>query len=112
MISVKKNAPFTKNELVQYLENNGIGTRQLFAGNILRQPMITENDVDFRIGNSKIINSKELNDKYYNLLSNTEFIMNSTFWTGVYPMLNEEDMIKISDTIAEFCDMKAKTLCK
>lgn len=112
LISVKKNAPFTKNELVQYLENNGIGTRQLFAGNILRQPMITENDVDFRIGNSKIINSKELNDKYYNLLSNTEFIMNSTFWTGVYPMLNEEDMIKISDTIAEFCDMKAKTLCK
>lgn len=112
LISVKKNAPFTKNELVQYLENNGIGTRQLFAGNILRQPMITENDVDFRIGNSKIINSKELNDKYYNLLSNTEFIMNSTFWTGVYPMLNEEDMIKISDTIAEFCDKKAKTLCK
>lgn len=112
LISVKKNAPFTKNELVQYLENNGIGTRQLFAGNILRQPMITENDVDFRIGNSKIINSKELNDKYYNLLSNTEFIMNSTFWTGVYPMLNEEDMTKISDTIAEFCDMKAKTLCK
>lgn len=110
LISVKKNAPFTKNELVQYLENNGIGTRQLFAGNILRQPMITENDVDFRIGNSKIINSKELNDKYYNLLSNTEFIMNSTFWTGVYPMLNEEDMIKISDTIAEFCDMKAGVL--
>ena len=60
LISVKENAPFTKQEMVEYLENNKIGTRQLFAGNILRQPMIVDNDVDFRIGNSGLSNSKGL----------------------------------------------------
>ena len=56
---MKENAPFTKQEMVEYLESHKVGTRQLFAGNILRQPMIVDNDVDLRIGNSKLINSKE-----------------------------------------------------
>ena len=69
LISVKNDAPFTKQQMVEYLEKNKIGTRQLFAGNILRQPMIVENDVNFRIGNSKLINSSELNEEYYKILS-------------------------------------------
>jgi CDP-6-deoxy-D-xylo-4-hexulose-3-dehydrase len=97
LISTKP--PLQKQKLVEYLEKNNIGTRQLFAGNILRQPMITESDVEFRIGNSGLINAQDLTEEHYKLLPNTEFIMNNTFWTGVFPGLKQEDMDKISDTI-------------
>lgn len=106
LISVKESAPFTKQELVEYLENNKIGTRQLFAGNILRQPMIVNNDVNFRIGNSKILNSKDLSEEYYKLLPNTEFIMNNTFWVGTFPALGEKEINKIANTITKFVEAK------
>ena len=54
LISVKPEAPFTKQKLVEYLEEHGIGTRQLFAGNLLRQPALVDNDIALRIGNSPI----------------------------------------------------------
>lgn len=108
LISVKENAPFTKQEMVEYLENHNIGTRQLFAGNILRQPMIVKNEIDFRIGNSKIINSKDLTEEHYKLLPNTEFIMNNTFWVGTFPALGEKEIAKIANTIKEFVDGKIK----
>lgn len=107
LISVKENAPFTKQQMVEYLESNGIGTRQLFAGNILRQPMITENDINFKIGNSGIINSKDLNEDYYKLLPNTDFIMNNTFWVGTFPALGEKEISRIADTIHKFAGVLA-----
>lgn len=102
LIAVKADAPFTKQQLVEYLENHKVGTRQLFAGNILRQPMIVENDVNFRIGTSELINSKNLSEEHYKLLPNTEFIMNNTFWVGTFPALGEEEITRIADTIKEF----------
>ena len=103
LISVKKEACFTKQELVEYLESNGIGTRQLFAGNILRQPMMVDDDqIQFRIGNSQILSSKDLNEELYKKLPNTEFIMNSTFWVGTFPALGEEEITRISDMIHSF----------
>lgn len=110
LISVKENAPFTKQEMVEYLENHKIGTRQLFAGNILRQPMIVDNDVDFRIGNSKLINSKELSDEYYKLLPNTDFVMNNSFWVGTFPALGDEEIDRIAETIIQFINNKVKVL--
>lgn len=107
LISVKESAPFTKQELVEFLEKNGIGTRQLFAGNILRQPMITMADVDLKIGNSNIIKSKDLTQEHYQLLPATEFIMNSTFWVGVAQNVNEKDMAKTVAVIHQF--VKGKT---
>lgn len=104
LISVKEDAPFTKQQLVEYLEHNKIGTRQLFAGNILRQPMIVEGDVNLRIGNSKLINSKNLSDEHYKKLPNTEFIMNNTFWTGTFPALGEKEITRIADIINAFCN--------
>ena len=90
---------------VEYLENNGIGTRQLFAGNILRQPVFVDNDeIRFRVGNSKILSSKDLSSELYSKLPNTEFIMNSTFWVGTFPKLGEEEMAKIADTIKKFIE--------
>lgn len=96
LLSVRKNPKYSKQELVKYLEENGIGTRQLFAGNMLRQPMFVENEIELKIGNSKIINSKYLNEQHYRLLPNTDFIMKNTFWVGVYPGLNKNDLDKTS----------------
>ncbi len=102
LISVKP--PISKQKLVEYLEKNGVGTRQLFAGNILRQPMFTENNIDLRIGNSGIINSKDLNESHYKLLPNTDFIMNNTFWVGVFPALTSKELDKTSEVIHKFIE--------
>lgn len=102
LISVKENAPFTKQQMVEFLEAHKVGTRQLFAGNILRQPMIVDNDVDFRIGRSPIINSKDLTEEHYKLLPKTDFIMNNTFWVGTFPALGEEEITRISNAIHDF----------
>ena len=106
LISVKEGAPFTKQELVEYLENNGIGTRQLFAGNILSQPMIVDYDINFKVANSKLMNSRDLTEETYKMLPNTEFIMNNTFWVGTLPALGEKEITKIANTIKEFVKSK------
>lgn len=110
LISVKEDAPFTKQEMVEYLEANGIGTRQLFAGNILRQPMFTDNDIDFRIGAGEKMNSKDLTEAHYALLPKTDFIMNNTFWVGTFPALGEEEISRIADTIHACVKEKAGAL--
>lgn len=73
LMTVKENAGFTRNDIVQYLEENNIQTRYLFAGNFLKQPCFDElRDIGkaYRVvGN----------------LSNTDRIMNQSFWIGVYP---------------------------
>ena len=78
------------------------GTK-LFAGNILRQPVFTEDEqIKFRVGNSELLSSKDLNENLYKKLPNTEFIMNNTFWVGTFPALGEEEMNRISETIHDF----------
>lgn len=83
-ISVREGAKVTRNELVQYLEKNKIGTRLLFAGNLIRQPLYRN------------IEKRVIGD-----LENTDFIMNNTFWVGVYPELNEEHLEYIAMKIKE-----------
>lgn len=104
LISVKPNDKFNKQQLVEFLEENGIGTRQLFAGNILRQPMLVENDISLRINGSILLNSRDLEEKNYAGLPNTDFIMNNTFWVGVYPALGEKELDKTSDLIHKFIE--------
>ncbi len=107
LISVREDAPFTKQELVEYLEANEIGTRQLFAGNLLRQPMITEHEVQLKIGNSKLLKGSELTEEHYAKLPKTEFIMNNTFWVGVAQNVDKTDMLKTAKTIRTFINTKA-----
>lgn len=102
LITLKENINFTKQELVEYLENNGVGTRQLFAGNILRQPCFVENDIKLRINDSEILSSKDLTEADYKKLPNTEYIMNNTFWVGVHPSVETCGLDKISDLIHKF----------
>lgn len=102
LISVKEDAPFTKQQLVEYLETHGIGTRQLFAGNILRQPMITTNDLSLRIGGGKLKNSGDLTEDDYKTLPVTDFIMTHTFWVGVAQNVTVGDMKQTSKVFHDF----------
>jgi len=108
LISVKADAPFSKQELVEYLEHNGIGTRQLFAGNILRQPMLTTSDVDIRIEDNPLKNTQQLTEEDYARLPQTEFIMTHTFWVGCAQNLTEQDTAKTVKVIHQFVESKLK----
>lgn len=85
-ITVKPSAPFTRNQLVQHLENKGIGTRQLFGGNLLRQPMYK--DIQYKIFGGDLVNS--------------DVIMNSSLWVGVHPSITQEMVEYIISTINNF----------
>jgi len=91
-LSVREEKGVKRVDVVSYLEKNGIGTRQLFAGNILRQPAYLDYDFEFRIIDSGIIHSSQIDDMVYDLLPNTDFIMRNTFWIGVWPGLGSEDL--------------------
>lgn len=106
LLSVRPEAPFTKQELVEYLESHGVGTRQLFAGNLLRQPMMTDYDVPLRIGSGPLMSSRDLNEEHYALLPNTDFIMEHTFWIGTAQNVDENDERKTSSIIHEFVASK------
>lgn len=86
-ITIKEDVKFTRSELTQYLENNKIGTRLLFGGNLLKQPCFTEDNYDYRV----------IGD-----LRNTDIIMNNTFWIGVWPGINDECIKYIADKVKEF----------
>jgi len=76
-LTIKDKAGFDRKDLIEYLEKNGVGTRLLFAGNIIRQPAFTNSDVVYRVvGN----------------LKNTDKIMMDTFWIGVWPGINKENV--------------------
>lgn len=72
-ILVRENAPFTRNDLVNYLEQNKIATRMLFGGNLTKQPAYI---------NKRYRVSGQLN--------NTDMVMNNLFWIGVYPGISKE----------------------
>jgi CDP-4-dehydro-6-deoxyglucose reductase, E1 len=74
-----------REELLRFLDSRLIGTRLMFAGNITRQPAYR--DVDFRIVGD---------------LTNTDIVMERTFWVGVYPGLTEPMLDYIADSIIEF----------
>ena len=83
-LSVRPGAPVTRNELVQALEERKIATRLLFGGNLLRQPAYR--GIDHRaVGN----------------LENADFVMENTFWVGVYPGLSEAQVDFMLESIHE-----------
>lgn len=81
-ITVRKDAPFTRDQLVQHLEQHKIGTRLLFGGNLLKQPAYKH--IAHRIAGS---------------LDNTDAIMNGTFWIGVHPGLTKEMLEYMADVL-------------
>ena len=90
-ITVRDGAPFGRFDLVQHIESRRIGTRQLFGGNLLRQPAYK--GIPMRVvGN----------------LTNADIITERTFWVGVYPGLTTEMIDYIIATITEFVASKTR----
>lgn len=90
LMTVKDGANFTRDDIVNYLENNGIQTRMLFAGNLIKHPCFDELRRDGK--GYRIVGT----------LTNTDVIMNQTFWIGVYPGLTAEMIDFMIDKIHEF----------
>ena len=82
-ITLKEDAPVARLELLQYLDQKKVGTRLLFAGNLIRQPYMLGRN--FRVSGS---------------LENTDRVMNQTFWIGLQPALTQE-MLNYSVTQIE-----------
>lgn len=102
LISIRENLNFDRLKLIQFLEKNNVGTRLLFAGNILRQPIFVNNHYPLRIKDSGILYSDELTEEHYKMLPETDFIMNNTFWIGVYPGIKEENLKHIISVFEDF----------
>jgi len=94
-ITVKDNAGFKELDLVKFLEENSVGTRQLFAGNILRQPLFIDNHIKIRIEDGPLINSHEIKEDDLKVIKNTEKIANDTFWIGVWPHIGDNEIRRI-----------------
>jgi CDP-6-deoxy-D-xylo-4-hexulose-3-dehydrase len=87
---VKENAGFSRDEIVNYLESRGIQTRMLFAGNLLRHPCFDE------------MRKSAKGYRVIGKLKNTDTIMRQSFWIGVYPGLNEDQLKYMITSIKEF----------
>lgn len=77
-ITLKVNCPVTRLDLLTYLDQNKVGTRLLFAGNLTRQPYML--GANYRISGD---------------LTHTDKVMNNTFWIGVQPALTR-DMLEFA----------------
>lgn len=84
-ITLKDDCDFTRVELIRYLDENKIGSRLLFAGNLIRQPYFQ--GIEHRVVGS---------------LENTDKTMNDTFWVGIYPALDREHLDYIAEQMEEF----------
>ncbi|MGC8483777.1 MAG: lipopolysaccharide biosynthesis protein RfbH, partial [Thermodesulfobium sp.] len=80
-----KSEKIKRYDLVRFLENNKIMTRMLFGGNLTRQPAYE--DVKYRV---------------YGDLTNTDIVMNDTFFIGVYPGITQEMIEYMIDTFEKF----------
>ena len=88
-ITLKESAPVNRVQLLQYLDQNKVGTRLLFAGNLTRQPYMLGRN--FRVSGE---------------LANTDAVMNNTFWIGVQPALTDEMLEYSAARIETFLGVK------
>lgn len=85
VITVKDHADFTRNDLTAFLETNRIETRNLFSGNLMCHPAYQ--NIPHRISGD---------------LTNTDFIMNNTFFIGVYPGIDDKRLNHIKSVFDRF----------
>ena len=85
-LAVRRESPFARNEVIRYLEDARIATRLLFGGNLVRQPAYID-----------------LLHRVVGDLKNSDFVMNSVFWVGVYPGLSSAMIEYVVDTFHNMC---------
>jgi len=84
-ITLDPEHPVDRTKFMQFLDDRNIGFRQLFAGNLVKQPAYR--NVDFRIVGD---------------LTNSDIVMNRTFWVGTYPGLTRPMLDFLADSIREY----------
>ena len=85
MLTVREGSTIDRNKFVEYLEQNKIGTRLFFGGNLLKQPAYYN------------LNYRKIDD-----LKNTDLLMNNSFWLGVWPGLNQVHYDYIVNTVRKY----------
>lgn len=90
LVTVRENAGFKRDALVAHLEGNKVQTRMLFAGNLIKHPCF---DAMRKSGKGYRVAGK---------LQNTDRILNSTFWVGVYPGMKPEMLKYMVKTFTDF----------
>ncbi|MBE5916153.1 MAG: lipopolysaccharide biosynthesis protein RfbH [Pseudobutyrivibrio ruminis] len=88
LISVKPESGVKRNDVTKYIEEHNVQTRLLFSGNLIKHPcfdQIRNTDAYRVVGN----------------LENTEYIMNNTFWVGVYPGMTDDMIDYMAQVIIE-----------
>lgn len=86
-LSLKETVHFNREDLMRFLDQEKIGTRLVFAGNVTKQPYFTETNINYRIAGT---------------LTNTDKVMSNSFWVGLYPGLTDAHLSKTCDKIEEF----------
>jgi len=84
-ITIRETAPVNRVDLLKYLDQNKIGSRLLFAGNLTRQPYF-----------------EGRNYRVHGELKNTDIVMNQTFWLGIYPGISNEHLDFIAEKLESF----------
>ncbi|HEY9139180.1 MAG TPA: DegT/DnrJ/EryC1/StrS family aminotransferase, partial [Terriglobus sp.] len=92
-IGVKPESKLTRNAVTGYLESHKIGTRLLFAGNLVRQPA-------YKDSNYRVIGD----------LKHTDYTMNNVFWVGVYPGLDDPRIEYVIQRLREATEQKCIVL--
>lgn len=90
-ITLDPKIPVNRKDLLRFLDSRKIGTRLLFAGNILKQPAYKE--IDFKVVGE---------------LRNTDIIMHRSFWVGVYPGLTKQMLDYVIESISDYMSGKVK----
>lgn len=88
LISVKPEASVSRNEVTKYIEDRNIQTRLLFSGNLIKHPCfdsIRNTDAYRVVGN----------------LEKTDYVMNNSFWVGVYPGMTDKMIDYMAEVIIE-----------
>ena len=84
-ISIRDGSFETRNALINHLNSKKIGTRLMFSGNVIKQPYM-----------------KNIKYRVHRNLKNSDFVMNSTFWVGIYPGLDKEKIDYVGEEIKNF----------
>ena len=88
LISIRPESGLKRNTVIKYVEDHNVQTRLLFSGNLIKHPCFNEirGTEAYRVVGS---------------LENTDFIMNHTFWVGVYPGMTDEMIDYMAKVILE-----------